>query len=417
MNVFAWVILLALVLDFALGVISSWLNIRSARLAVPPPLEGIYQPDEYRKSQEYLRSTTRFGLVRGAFNLALILAFWFSGGFNYFDQVVRGWGFAQVVEGLFYIGLLVLAYGLIMLPFGIYGTFVIEERFGFNKTTVRTFILDLVKGLILGLGVGALLLAAVLAIFQYLGALAWLYCWAAVTVFSLVMQYVAPNWIMPLFNKFKPLENGELRDAILSYAASVDFPVQNILVMDGSRRSSKSNAFFTGFGRNKRIALFDTLIAKHSAPELVAVLAHEVGHYKKKHIVMGALIGILRNGVVFYLLSLFVNSPGLFQAFYMQQQSVYAGLLFFGLLYTPVDLALSIILNLVSRRNEMAADRYSAETIPDPEVLVAALKKLSATNLSNLTPHPFYVFLNYSHPPLLERVLAVRHTPGSRASG
>ena len=214
--------------------------------------------------------------------------------------------------------------------------------------------------------------------------------------------------MMRLFNKFTPMESGELKDAILRYVSSVNFPIKDVFIMDGSKRSTKSNAFFTGFGRNKRIALFDTLIAKHSVPEMVAVLAHEIGHYKKKHVLQAVIIGIFHMGVIFFLLSLLLGSPGLYQAFYMTQQSIYTGFLFFGLLYTPIELVLSVLMQMISRRNEYEADRYAAKTIDEPANLVNALKKLSATNLSNLTPHPFYVFLNYSHPPLLQRVLAIQ---------
>ena len=408
MNVFSLIILVALILEFILELVANLLNLKALKLELPPTLEGVYNAEDYRKSQEYIRVTTRFGLVRSAFTLSLLLAFWFSGGFNYFDQVVRAWSFVPMVSGPLYIGILLLAYGLLTLPFSIYGTFVIEEHFGFNRTTARTFFLDRVKGLGLTLLLGAPLLVGILALFEYAGPYAWLYCWAAVSVFSLLMQYIAPTWIMPLFNKFTPMGSGELKEAILKYARSVNFPIKNVLVMDGSRRSSKSNAFFTGFGRNKRIALFDTLIEKHSVPEIVAVLAHEIGHYKKKHVLQGVIIGILHTGVVFFLLSLLLGSPGLYQAFYMTQPSIYAGLLFFGLLYTPIELVLSIALHMISRKNEYEADRFVAETIDEPSRLVDALKKLFATNLSNLTPHPFYVFLNYSHPPLLQRVQAIQ---------
>jgi STE24 endopeptidase len=232
---------------------------------------------------------------------------------------------------------------------------------------------------------------------------------------SLAMQFIFPTWIMPLFNKFTPMESGELKEAILKYARSVNFPIKNVFVMDGSKRSSKSNAFFTGFGRNKRIALFDTLIEKHTVPELVAVLGHEIGHYKRKHILQGMVISILHTGVLLFLLSVFLNSAGLYGAFYMEQHSVYAGLLFFGLLYTPIELLLSIVMQMVSRRNEYQADHFAAETIDEPESMVDALKKLSASNLSNLTPHPFYVFLNYSHPPLLQRIQAIQRYEARRS--
>jgi STE24 endopeptidase len=255
----------------------------------------------------------------------------------------------------------------------------------------------------------------VLALFEYAGHYAWLYCWVAITVFSLVVQYVAPTWIMPLFNKFTPMEPGELKEAILSYARSVKFPVKNVLVMDGSKRSSKSNAFFTGFGRNKRIALFDTLVEKHEVGELVAVLAHEIGHYKKKHILQATIKSIIHTGVILFLLSIFMGDAVLYEAFYMEQQSVYTGLLFFGLLYTPLEVILSIVSQVISRKNEYQADRFAAGTTDEPENLINALKKLSADNLSNITPHPFYVFLNYSHPPLLKRIEALKDYKAKRA--
>ena len=404
MNPFLIIILSAILLEFVINLVANLLNLKALKLEVPAALKGIYKPDEYRNSQQYTSTVTRFAFVTSSFRLALLLAFWFGGGFNYLDQIIRSWGFAPIANGLLYVGILLFAYSLVTLPFNIYETFVIEERFGFNRTTPIIFIKDILKGLALALILGAPLLAIVLALFEYAGHYAWLYCWVAITIFSLAVQYVAPTWIMPLFNKFAPMEPGELKEAILQYARSVKFPVRNVLVMDGSKRSSKSNAFFTGFGHNKRIALFDTMIEKHSMSELVAVLAHEIGHYKKKHILQGTIISILHTGVILFLLSIFMGNPGLYEAFYMEQPSIYTGLLFFGLLYTPAEMILSIVLQVISRKNEYQADRFAAATIDEPENLVNALKKLSADRLSNLTPHPFYVFLNYSHPPLLQRV-------------
>ena len=222
------------------------------------------------------------------------------------------------------------------------------------------------------------------------------------------MQFIAPTWIMPLFNKFTPLEDGDLRSAILSYAKSVQFPLENLFVMDGSKRSSKSNAFFTGFGKHKRIALFDTLIEKHSIQELVAVLAHEIGHYKKKHILQSMIISVIHMGVMLFLLSIFLSHEGLFTAFYMDEMSIYAGLIFFGMLFSPIEEILSVVMQLFSRKNEFEADRFAVETTREHESMINALKKLSVHNLSNLTPHPLYVFFNYSHPPVLERIKAIR---------
>ena len=407
MNPFFFIILLALIIEYAIGLVADALNLKSLRSELPPDLEGVYQPEDYRRSQEYIRTNTRFDFVTSAFSLAVLLSFWFAGGFNYLDQIVRSWGFVPILSGLLYIGTLLAGYSLLMLPFSIYETFVIEERFGFNKTTPRTFVLDMIKNLALAALVGGALLSGFLALFQYVGYHAWVYCWMGFAVFSLILQYVAPTWIMPLFNKFSPLQPGELKEAILNYARSVDFPVKNVFVMDGSRRSTKSNAFFTGFGRNKRIALFDTLIEKHTVPELIAVLAHEIGHHKKKHILQDTIINILHAGLLFFLLSVFLGSPGLYDAFYMEQPSIYSGILFFGLLYTPLEMVLSVAMHMLSRKNEYEADRFAAETTQHPQELVEALKKLHTGNLSNLTPHPFYVFLNYSHPPLLERVRAI----------
>jgi STE24 endopeptidase len=406
-NPFFFIILLALLIEYALGVIADLLNLKSLRSEPPPVLEEIYKPEDYHKSQEYVRTNTRFAFATSTFSLAVLLSFWFAGGFNYLDQIVRSWGFVPILNGLFYIGILLIGYSFLTLPFSIYRTFVIEERFGFNRTTPRTFLMDKIKGLGLAVLLGAPLLAGILALFEYAGYHAWLYCWIAFIGFSLIWQYVAPTWIMPLFNKFTPLEPEELKEAILNYARSVDFPVKNVFVMDGSKRSSKSNAFFTGFGSNKRIALFDTLIKRHTVPELIAVLAHEIGHHKKKHILQGTIINILHAGVLFFVLSIFLGSPGLYDAFYMEQQSIYSGILFFGLLYTPLEMVLSVIMHALSRKNEYEADRFAAETIQHPQHLIEALKKLYAGNLSNLMPHPFYVFLNYSHPPLLQRIHAI----------
>lgn len=409
-NTFFIIILAAIILDFALDLVANLLNLKALKLEPPQALAGVYKPEEYRRSQEYTRVATRFDFISSSFNLVVLLTVWFTGGFNYLDQVVRDWGFIPLVNGLLFTAILAAAYGLLSLPFNIYATFVIEGRFGFNRTTPRTFIMDLLKGVVLGILLGGPLLAGVLLLFQNAGGYVWLYVWTVVTLFSLAVSYVAPTWILPLFNKFTPMAPGELREAILDYARSVNFPVKNVFVMDGSKRSSRGNAFFTGFGRNKRIALFDTLIAQHTVGEMVAVLAHEIGHHKKKHILQDLIIGIMHSGLVLFLLSFFINGRGLYDAFSMEQPSIYAGLLFFGLLYTPLEMVLSIAMQLFSRKNEHEADRFAAETTGKPQNMVDALKKLSANNLSNLSPHPFFVFLNYSHPPLLERVQNIAST-------
>lgn len=407
MNIIALIVLVTIVFDLILKGLADYLNLKMLRPDLPEPFQNVYNPEQYRKSQEYLRVNTRFGWIIATFNVVLILTFWFGKGFPWLDQWVRSWNFGPIASGLIYIGILALLKAILAIPFSIYDTFVIEERFGFNKTTWSTFVLDLFKGLVLAILLGTPLLAGVLAFFEYAGANGWWYCWIAVTLYMLVVQFIAPTWIMPLFNKFTPLEAGELRSAILSYARSIKFPLENVYVMDGSRRSSKSNAFFTGFGKHKRIALFDTLINQHSVKELVAVLAHEMGHFKKKHILLSIILGILQMGLMLFLLSVFISYQGLFDAFYMQHMSVYAGLIFFAMLYSPLDFFIGLLMQLVSRKNETEADRFAVKTTNDSQSMIDALKKLSAHNLTNLTPHPFYVFLNYSHPPVLERIEAI----------
>ncbi len=407
MNIFAVIILVTLLVDFILNLVADLYNMKALKAGLPKEFQGVYDEETYRQSQKYTRVRTRFGIFVSLFNLALLLAFWFAGGFNWLDQIVRSWELGVIWTGLAYIGILILGRTILSLPFSIYSTFVIEERFGFNKTTPKTFVMDMVKGLALAIVLGGPLLAGILAFFTFVDQYAWLYAWAAVTVFTLFIQFIAPTWIMPIFNKFEPLEEGDLRRKIEEYASGVNFSLEGIYVMDGSKRSGKSNAFFTGFGKNKRIALFDTLIEKHTDDELVSVLAHEIGHYKKKHIIKNMVISILHTGVMFLLLSIFLNSQGLYDAFYMEQPSVYAGLIFFGMLYAPIEMILSIFMQILSRKHEYEADEYAAATFK-PEPMIQALKKLSKDNLSNLTPHPFYVFLNYSHPPVLQRIKALQ---------
>jgi len=407
MNAIALIILFTIFFDLILHGIADHLNLKMLRNDLPKAFQGVYNPDLYRKSQEYLKVNTRFGWITSGFNVIVILFFWFGRGFPILDQWVRSFNFGPVISGITYIAVLMLLKALISLPFSIYATFVIEERFGFNKTTWSTFLADILKGLLLAILLGTPLLAGVLAFFEYAGANAWWFCWIVATVYMLGVQFIAPTWIMPLFNKFSPLEPGALRSAILAYAKSINFPLKNVYVMDGSRRSRKSNAFFAGFGKHKRIVLFDTLIRQHSVSELITILAHEMGHYKKKHIIQSIVLGILQMGIMLYLLSLFISYPGLFDAFYMPQKSVYAGLIFFAMLYSPLDFFMGIFMQVLSRKNETEADRFSAETTGDPQSMVSALKKLSVHNLSNLLPHPLYVFLNYSHPPVLQRIKAL----------
>jgi len=408
MNIFAVIILATLAIDFILNLVSDYLNLKSLDTGLPGEFQDVYDEETYDKSQRYTKERTKFGILTSIFNLGLLLVFWFAGGFQWLDEIVRSWELGVIWTGLVYIGVLIFAKQILSLPFSIYSTFVIEEKYGFNKTTPKTFVLDLIKGLGLSLLLGGPLLAGILAFFTFIDQYAWLYAWGAVTVFTLFIQFIAPTWIMPIFNDFEPLdEESDLRKKIRDYADKVSFAMEGVYVMDGSKRSSKSNAFFTGFGKNKRIALYDTLIDNHEEDELVAVLAHEIGHYKKKHIIKNMAISIAQTGIMFFLLSIFLNSEGLYDAFFMEQMSVYAGLIFFGMLYAPIDMIVSVFMQILSRKYEFEADEFASTTYKK-EPMIDALKKLSKDNLSNLTPHPFYVFLNYSHPPVLERIKAIR---------
>jgi STE24 endopeptidase len=403
------VILVALLGEFLINTIANHLNIKHITATVPNDFLGYYDYKKYKKSQEYLKVTTKFGQISSCFDLLTLLLFWFFNGFPILDTFVRSFGFNTILTGLLYIFILGAAKFILSIPFSIYSTFYIEESFGFNKTKPLLFIIDTFKSIILAIIIGGILLSLILLFFGYTGESAWFICWATTTCIVLIIQFIVPTLILPLFNRFSRLKEGELRNAIFTYAESINFSLENIFIMDGSKRSTKANAFFTGFGKNRRIVLFDTLIKKHTIKEIVAILAHEMGHFKKRHIIKNIVIGTLQMGIIFFLLSFFISFPGLFEAFSMNEISIYSGLIFFGMLYSPIDFFLSILIKIISRKDEYEADRYSFETFAEKESLIDALKQLSVNNLSNLTPHPLYVFLNYSHPPVLKRISALRN--------
>ena len=408
MNIYLLIILSALIGEFLLRTLVRVLNLKALDPGLPNEFQGYYDEEKYARSQEYTRVNTRFAFFTTSFDLIVILVFILFGGFNFVDQIVRGFGLSTLPSGLAFFGILFFASDLISTPFSLYQNFVIEEDFGFNKMTLKTFILDKLKGYLLTLVLGGVFLTAILFFFEKTGEYGWLYAWGIIGLFMILIQPLFTLVIAPMFNKFTPLEKGELRTAIENYAQKVEFPLSRIDVMDGSKRSAKSNAYFSGFGKQKRIALFDTLLEKHSNDEMVAILAHEVGHYKKHHIKVGILISILHTGLLFWLLSIFIDNLGLFEAFKMKEISVYGGLTFFMILYSPVELVLSVIMNAVSRRNEFQADAYSAKTTEKSEHLISGLKNLSVSNLGNLTPHSLSVLLDHSHPPVLERITALK---------
>ncbi len=414
MNIYLAIILAILIGHYLIDVIVENLNIRSASPDLPEEFEGFYDARKYTQSQNYLKESTRFTLIKTTIFTSVILLFILKGGFNFVDRLARSFQLAPIPTGLIFAAILSLANQLINIPFSAYRTFVIEQKYGFNRTNARTFILDILKSLILGAVIGGIVFSAILWFFAKTGSWAWVYCWVAVVLFQLFLVFIAPVVILPLFNKFIPLEDGELKEAIGQYAAQEDFKIKGIFKMDASRRSSKINAYFTGFGKYRRIALFDTLIAKLGIDELVSVLAHEIGHYKKRHILKRIGMAILSCGVMFFILSLFINNEGLFTAFKMERTSIYASLFFFAFLYTPVSIFFSVFSNSLFRRHEYEADAYAASTSKRPEAFVTALKKLTVENLSNLTPHPLKIFLYYSHPPVLKRIQAIRQASRKR---
>ncbi len=406
-NSFFFVIFAIVVGFYLFDLVANMLNLSWLGRKLPAEFEDTFDPDDYARSQAYTREGGRFELVGDSFQLLVFLLFWLCGGFAWVVGWAEAFGMAPVITGLGVFSVLYLAQLLLSIPFDLFDTFVIEEKYGFNKTTPRTWIMDQLKGLLLGVVLGLPLLGLLLWLFgKYENA--WFFAWGAVALFSLAMLYLAPRYIMPLFNKFEPLENEHLKEAINVMADRCEFPLTEISVMDGSKRSSKSNAFFTGFGKHKKIALFDTLIEKQTEEELVAVLAHEIGHFKLKHIVKMIAFSFLQTALMFFLLGLFLKSEGLSAAFGLSEPRVFTSFLFFGILFKPVSKILSVLSSMLSRKHEFEADAYAAKMTGAGRHLVTALKKLSKDNLSNLTPHPFYSFLYYSHPPVIERIEALR---------
>ncbi|OEU51756.1 MAG: peptidase M48 [Desulfobacterales bacterium C00003106] len=416
MNIYLTIILSIIIGNYLLDIVVETLNVRHAKSDLPEEYKGYYDAEEYKKTQDYLKENTRFEIISGTITTPITVAFILIGGFNLVDQIARSFNFGPISTGLIFAGILMLASQIISIPFLAYSTFVIEEKYGFNRTTVRTFALDVLKSWLLTAMIGGTVFSIVLWFFGKAGNWAWLYCWVAVVLLQIVLTFFAPVVILPLFNKFYPLEDGELKTAIENYARSQNFRMKGVFRMDASKRSTKTNAFFTGFGRFRRILLFDTLIEKHSVDELVSILAHEMGHYKKKHIFKSVLMSIMTTGLMFFLISFFINNKGLFSAFKMQTTSIYASLIFFAFLYAPINVVVSIFSKMLSRRREYEADAYAVGTYRKPGSMISALKKLTVENLANLTPHPLKVFLTYSHPPVLERIRAIRRMPRQSAA-
>ena len=403
---FLYLIIGLVVFGFLFEQLLDYLNLKHMKEELPPELEGIYPAEEYRRSIAYQKERQRFSFLVSTLSFTVLLVMLLSGGFGWLDSWLRQYLEHPIWLALAFFGILFLASDLLSLPFQLYSTFGIEQKWGFNKTTPKTFVADKLKGYLLAALLGGGILAGLIWLLLNLGQSFWIYFWVIMALFSLAANMFYSSLILPLFNKLSPLPEGELKDAIYSYSQKVNFPIENMYVIDGSKRSSKANAFFSGLGKKKKIVFYDTLIDNHPTEELVAVLAHEAGHYKKKHIVWGYGLSLLQTGLMLYLLSLLVFNEQLSLALGGETVSLHLNLLGFGLLYSPISMLSSLLVNKLSRKHEYEADAYAAETY-SASSLQEALKKLSVKNLSNLMPHPLYVRVHYSHPPLLRRLKAL----------
>lgn len=405
-NSIFFIILAIVILSFLFEKILEYINLKHIFPVLPKEVEDVYDAESYKKSQLYKRINTRFSLITSSFSLVLTLLMLFLGGFGWVNDFAFSVFKNYIPVALLFFGVLMFVSDILTTPFEVYDTFVIEEKFGFNKTKPKTFVLDKLKGWVLGAIIGGGLLALIIWFFQLSGKYFWLLAWAAVSLFTIFMTMFYSQLIVPLFNKQTPLADGLLKNAIREMADKTGFKLDNVYVIDGSKRSTKANAYFTGLGSKKRIVLYDTLINDLNTNEIVAVLAHEIGHYKKKHNLSGLISGIILTGLTLFIFSLLINNPALSIALNVEEPNFHISLLAFGILYSPVSMITGILSSLLSRRHEYQADKFAAEN-SDPEHLISALKKLAGKNLSNLTPHPVYVFFHYSHPTLLQRIKAI----------
>lgn len=407
-NTIFWIIIAIILFDFIFEKILDYLNFSQLKETIPDELKGIYDADAYRNSQRYEKVSLRFSLVTSSFSFILILLMLFLGGFGWIDEWVRSVSDNIYLRTLLFFGVLGLAFDLISLPFQIYGTFVIEEQFGFNKTTPVTFIVDKLKSWLLSIIIGGGIIVFILWAWLATGNWFWLIVMGGLSIFMIFMAMFYTQLIVPLFNKQKPLEEGELKNTILEFANKTGFKLDNVYVIDGSKRSTKANAYFSGLGPKKRIVLYDTLINDLKIEEIVSVLAHEIGHYKKNHIIKGLAMSLIQSALMIWLLSIAIDVPALSMALGAPEASFYMGIVAFGLLFSPISFFTGIISNIISRKYEYQADAFANEQYSG-KALINALIRLSVKNLSNLTPHPAYVFFHYSHPPLLQRKKAIEN--------
>ena len=397
------ILITILLIKFVLDTVLKHLNAKHFNDETPNEVSDVYEINEYQKSQQYKKTNYKYNIITSLFSLITTLGFFFFNGFSIVDNIAREFSNNIIIITLIFFGIIMIGSEIISIPFSLYKTFVIEEKFGFNKTSKKTFFLDQLKGLFMSATLGGIILALITWFYKFTGVHFWLYAWVLITIFSLFMNMFYSKLIVPLFNKQTPLKDGELKNAITKYTNSVGFKLDNIYVINGSKRSTKANAYFSGFGNQKRITLYDTLINDLTNDEIVAVLAHEVGHYKKKHIIFNFTASVIITGITLFLLSLFINTPIFSLALGVSNPSFHIGLITFGILYSPISELTGMFMNYMSRKFEYQADNYAKKTFAS-KPLISSLKKLSKNSLSNLTPHYLYVFIHYSHPTLINRI-------------
>ena len=398
-----FIILGIVILSFIFEQILEYFNFKNLSSTQPPEAENIYDNDNYLNQYHYQTTNYKFGLFEGSLGFILSVSMLLFYGFAYVDSLAREFVTDERLVILVFFGLMFFAFDFLSLPFNIYETFVIESKFGFNKTTPKIFIFDKLKSWLLSILIGVPMILAVFWFYKQTGEMFWIYTFVLFVGISLFFLLFYSNLIVPLFNKQKTLDEGELKSAIKEFSDKVGFSLKDIYVIDGSKRSSKANAYFTGLGSKKRIVLYDTLINDLSVNEIVAVLAHEIGHNKKKHVYSGLILSFVQTGIMLYILSLFLDNPLMSSALGVDKPAFHISIIAFGILYSPVSMLLGIANTIFSRKNEYEADKFASD-YGQAENLISALKKLTVNNLSNLTPHPLYVFFHYSHPTVLQRI-------------
>ena len=397
------ILITILLIKFVIDSVLNHLNAKHFNDTLPNDVSDVYEINEYLKSQTYKRTNHNFSKITSLFSLITTLLFFFFNGFSIVDEIARGFSNNIIIITLIFFGIIIVGSDIISIPFSLYKTFIIEEKFGFNKTTKKIFFLDKIKGLLMTIILGGSILSIITWFYEFTGNYFWIYSWLLISAFSIFLNMFYSKLIVPLFNKQTILEEGDLKNDIIKYVNSVGFKAHDIYVLNGSKRSTKANAYFSGFGNQKRITLYDTLINDLENDEIVAVLAHEVGHYKRKHILYNLTLSIILTGFALFVLSLFIKTPVLSLALGVSLPSFHIGLIAFGILYSPVSQILGIFMNYMSRKFEYQADNYAKNTF-SASPLISSLKKLSKNSLSNLTPHYLYVFFHFSHPTLLERI-------------